>query len=104
MVEKGQSASLAGLSQPSVGKWFSKVESTEDVKVEGVDSADTLEDGEDVVIKDEEDFTAEEEGFDPGFPSVEDEEKPDLNLIDEEKKPLDGLTSPGSKRILVVVG
>ncbi|KAG8979565.1 hypothetical protein FRB90_008072, partial [Tulasnella sp. 427] len=105
LVEKGDTASLAGLSQPSVGKWLTKVEE-EDVKPKLEDEFDRSIKQEETQMMEEE-FTEppmEEDTFDPGFPATEDEEKPDLNLIDEVQKPISDLVHSGSKRILVVVG
>ncbi|KAG8949964.1 hypothetical protein FRC04_008043 [Tulasnella sp. 424] len=107
LVSKGDSTSLAGLAQPSVGKWLTKVEDDMDVKPEPVDDPSRKLDEEVGALVKEEEFTEapmEEETFDPGFPTTEDEEKPDLNLIEDEGKPLAASASAESKRILVVVG
>lgn len=107
MVSKGDSTSLAGLAQPSVGKWLTKVEDDMDVKPEPVDDPSRKLDEEVGALVKEEEFTEapmEEETFDPGFPTTEDEGKPDLNLIEDEGKPLAASASAESKRILVVVG
>ncbi|KAG9045650.1 hypothetical protein FS837_005927 [Tulasnella sp. UAMH 9824] len=106
LVNKGDSTALAGPSQPSVGKWLTKVEDGAEAKPKLEDDLGTTMDETEDTVK-EEDFTEapmEEETFDPGFPTNEEEEKPDLNLLEDDGKSLETAEASEAKRILVAIG
>lgn len=86
---------------------MTKVEDGEEAKSELEDDPGSKMDEEVEDLVKEEDFTEapmEEETFDPGFPTNDEEDKPDLNLLEDDGKSLEGVGASEAKRILVAVG